>query len=102
LKRSIEILETYKKQAEIAETEFNNIVLETKISFLPSGEPLKLRLFIIDNTFVDIYLSVSGKYSYHWDRRLVGELIYRHDNLPHQRWSRVKTAPKHFHNGGEC
>jgi len=47
-------------------------------------------------------LSVSGRYSYHWDRRLTSDGdLYRHDNAPPQRWCGVATYPKHFHQGSE-
>lgn len=35
---------------------------------------------------------------------IVSEAIspdYRHDNAPHQHWSRVGTFPAHFHDGSE-
>lgn len=44
---------------------------------------------------------MSGKYSYHWEQRLVKGLIYRHDNAPHSKWREIKTFPKHFHDGKE-
>lgn len=65
----------------------------------PSGELWKLRIFFYDQTFLDIYLSASGKYSYHWDCRLKKNKIYRHDNAPHEQWKHVFTFPKHFHDG---
>jgi len=69
---------------------------------LPTGDPLKLRLNIADGSLLDVFLSVSGRYSYHWERRLTpkGDL-YRHDNAPHNRWRYVSTFPKHFHDGSE-
>ena len=66
-----------------------------------SGEPLKLRIEIIDGSIVDIFYSVTGKYSYHWERSLIDGSIYRHDNAPHQRWQSIKTFPKHVHHGSE-
>ncbi|MEW6087463.1 MAG: DUF6516 family protein [bacterium] len=63
---------------------------------------IKLRLYLYDNSFIDIYLSIkSNKYSYHWDRRLTVNKIFRHDNAPHQKWKHIETFPKHFHNGSE-
>jgi len=57
---------------------------------------------VVDGSLVDVYLSASGKYSYHWERRLTaaGDL-YRHDNAPHGKWRVVSTFPKHFHDGSE-
>ena len=80
---------------------FPNIVSEAHVLRLDSGEPLKLRLEIIDGSIVDIFYSVTGKYSYHWERTLIDGSIYRHDNAPHKRWQGIKTFPKHFHHGSE-
>lgn len=92
----------YKTLADIARREFGDVVVNTQMLTLPTGDPLKLRLDIVDGSLLDIYLSVSGRYSYHWERRLTdaGDL-YRHDNAPHQKWRHVTTFPKHFHNGSE-
>lgn len=92
----------YRTLADIARREFGDVVVNTQMLTLPTGDPLKLRLDIVDGSLLDIYLSVSGRYSYHWERRLTdaGDL-YRHDNAPHQKWRHVTTFPKHFHNGSE-
>ena len=96
------ILTTYKAMKAIALTEFGDIVVNARILYLPTGDPLKLRLHIIDGSLLDVFMSVSGRYSYHWERRLTahGDL-YRHDNAPHRRWRHVATFPCHFHNGSE-
>jgi len=80
---------------------FSDIVVDAKIMMRPSGEPLKLRIYLLDGSFLDVWLSISGKYSYHWERRHVDGKIYRHDNAPHSAWRRVKTFPRHFHEGEE-
>jgi len=77
--------------------EFGDILIESRILSLPSGVPLKIRLYLIDDTIVDIRVSASGKYSYHWEQRGIRDIVYRHDNAPHERWKCVKTFPKHFH-----
>ncbi|MBW1759705.1 MAG: hypothetical protein JRI88_05225 [Deltaproteobacteria bacterium] len=64
-----------------------------------AGRVRKLRLYLIDNTFVDIWYSFDGSYSYHWEQRGVRDIIYRHDNAPHQKWAYVSTFPKHCHDG---
>ena len=48
---------------------------------------------------IDIWysLKLSGRYSYHWERKFKDGTIYRHDNIPHKKWQDVKTFPKHFH-----
>lgn len=95
------ILKTYEKLLKIATLEFKDIVTEGKIFYLPSGEPLKLRLFLIDSTIIDIWLSVKENYSYHWERKPIKDEIYRYNNAPHEKWKYVKTFPRHFHNGKE-
>ena len=77
---------------------FKEVVLETRIIKLASGEPAKLRIEIVDGSFADIWLSASGKYSYHWDRLEIDGTLYRFDNAPHRAWEKVTTFPHHFHN----
>ena len=77
------------------------ISLDVQLRFTPSGAVERLRIFLLDESFVDVWLSMSGKYSYHWEQRHVRGLIHRHDNAPHSRWKEVKTFPKHFHDGSE-
>lgn len=96
-----EILNLYKKLLDIATTNFSTIVESGEIFYSQSNERWKLRLNICDGSFIDIYHSSKGKYSYHWDRRLLTGKIYRHDNAPHQKWSKLSTFPRHFHNGSE-
>ena len=91
------ILDIYRRLYKIALEEFDDIVVKGEIVKLPSGAPLKLRLYLLDNSFVDVWISKS-KYSYHWQR---SNLIFRHDNALHEKWKFIKTFPKHFHNGSE-
>jgi hypothetical protein len=56
---------------------------------------------LTDDTFIDVWLSASGKYSYHWEQRHVRGIIYRHDNAPHSKWKKIKIFPKHFHDRKE-
>lgn len=83
---------------EIAEVEFADIVAE---AFVPDAN--ELRIILTDGSFVDVWFSLklTGRYSYHWERRAVDGTIYRHDNAPHKRWLSVATFPKHFHNASE-
>lgn len=68
---------------------------------MPSGEPAKLRIELIDGSFADVWLSFSGKYSFHWDRLENDGTIYRFDNAPHKAWANIATFPHHFHNKNE-
>jgi len=83
---------------EIAEVEFADIVAE---AFVPDAN--ELRIILTDSSFVDVWFSLklTGRYSYHWERRAVDGTIYRHDNAPHKHWLSVATFPKHFHNASE-
>ncbi len=81
------------KLAYIAESEFADVVTGWDVI---EG---KLRLYIIDESFLDIWFSrqLEGRYAYHWERRHVDETIYRWDNAKHDVWKKVKTFPHHFH-----
>ena len=92
------MLRVYLFLESVAKT-YEEIVLDTNILKLPSGEPSKLRIELVDGSFADVWMSTSGKYSYHWDRIGIDGAIYRYDNAPHKAWAHVTTFPHHFHNG---
>lgn len=92
------ISKLYRQLKEIADKEFGEIVEDSEIILSYTGRARKLRLQLIDSTFIDIWYSPDGEYSFHWEQTDVRDEIYRHDNAPHQKWSRVKTFPKHCHN----
>jgi hypothetical protein len=81
-----------RKLANIAEIEFADVVIGWDIA---EG---KLRLYIADKSFLDIWFSrqIKGRYAYHWERRHVDGTIYRWDNAKHNVWKNVKTFPHHF------
>ena len=85
----------------IALTEFPHIVTKTEILCTRAGTPRKLRVHLIDTSFIDIWLSLSGDYSYHWERTTIDGTIFRHDNAPQSSWRHIATFPKHFHNGSQ-
>lgn len=96
------ILAIYRALRTIALSEFADVVVSAQIVSLPTGDPLKLRLDIVDGSLLDVFISVSGRYSYHWERRLTSKGdLYRHNNAPHDKWRYVATFPKHFHDGSE-
>lgn len=84
---------------EIALAEYGDIVERADSLLSPAGRIRKLRLYIFDGSFVDVWVSGRGDYSFHWERRHIDGLLYRHDNAPHIRWKSLPTFPKHFHNG---
>lgn len=79
--------------SDIAEIEFADVVMKCDIT---EG---KLRLYIIDESFLDVWFSrqLEGRYAYHWERRHVDITIYRWDNAKHEVWKNVKGFPHHFH-----
>lgn len=95
------ILTVYQKLLLIAKDEFDDIVERCRILFSGSGRARKLRIFLVDGTFVDIWYSLDGKYSYHWNNSGIRGYVYRHDNAPHKAWKGVKTFPKHCHGNDE-
>ncbi len=62
---SMDIFEAYKRQLELAKERFSHIVEDGKIIHTPGELPQKLRLKIIDDSVVDVFLSARGRYSYH-------------------------------------
>ena len=85
------------KLKRVVDIEYSDIVRDSDIFHD------KLRVFIIDDSIVDIWFSkkVPGRFSYHWERRHIDGKIYRHDNFPDPRWKGISTFPKHFHNGSQ-
>jgi hypothetical protein len=71
-------LAVYKELVFIAENEFADIVVVANIIFTPTHRAQKLRISLIDGSFIDIWLTLDGRYSYHWH----SFEIYRHDNAP--------------------
>jgi len=93
------ISELYKDLKKVADSEFGDIIRESEIVLSYTGRARKLRLKLVDSTFIDICYTLEGDYSFHWEQRNVRESIYRHDNAPHKKWAYVKTFPEHCHDG---
>ena len=91
----------YRNISDLSLTEYPDIVEDAQIHRTSSGASAKLRIHIVDGSYLDVWLSRSGKYSYHWERRHLQGQMYRHDNAPHPKWSHVKTFPKHYHKGSD-
>ena len=88
---------TFESLARIAEIEFSEIVSDS----VSMGE--KLRLFLVDASYIDIWVSQSLKdrFGFHWERRHLDGTIYRYDNFPDTEWKAVSSYPRHFHNGSQ-
>src|SRR3990172_12880084 len=93
------MLLTYQELERIARTEFSYIVKETRFIGGRSAQPNKLRVYFIDNSFLDVWLSDDNDYSYHWEQRAQRGLIHRWDNAPDH--PEIESFPHHFHNGKE-
>ena len=90
----------YERLAALALRDFPDMVTHYSIIGRRATAPLKLRLFVRDSTFVDIWLSPDlQRCAYHWEQRAVRGLLHRHDNAPDH--PEIATFPKHFHNGSE-
>lgn len=95
------ISEHYRQIKESVECKFSDILKSSELIQGTAGRIRKLRFYLIDNTFIDIWYSLDGSYSYHWEQRNIRDAIYRHDNAPHKKWRKVSTFPKHCHDGSQ-
>jgi hypothetical protein len=55
--------------------EFFDIVVDAQLRFTSSGAVERLRLFLKDKSFVDVWLSSSGNYPCHWEPRALREFL---------------------------
>ena len=80
----------------IAEIEFSDIVEST------DRIGTKLRILLLDDSFIDIWLSqkLEDRFGFHWELKKTG-LSYRYDNFPNTKWANVTTYPFHFHDGSQ-
>ncbi|MCX7720185.1 MAG: hypothetical protein N2Z64_02780 [Dictyoglomus thermophilum] len=60
------ISEVYLNLLDTVLKEYNSIVESGEVIYTQSQEPWKLRLYFYDGSFLDIFYSKSGKYSYHF------------------------------------
>lgn len=80
---------------------FSDVVDDVvRIEFVP-GLLVKVRVVMVDGSFLDIYWSPSGKFSLHYERRHIDGRVFRHDNAPHPKHKHIPTFPKHYHYGSE-
>lgn len=93
------MLLAYQTLEKIARTDFSDIVKDTALIGGRSAQPNKLRVYFIDGSFLDVWLSEGNDYSYHWEQRAVRGVIHRWDNAPDH--PEIGTFPHHFHDGKE-
>ena len=60
------IFSVYNSLIELVNKEFNDICEDAAIMFSTTGRAQKVRIYLIDNTIVDVWLSRDGRYSYHF------------------------------------
>jgi hypothetical protein len=97
------MLSTYQALARLALDEFGTqgLNIATHATFVGGtpASPNKLRLNLVDESFLDVWLSADGDYAYHWEQRRQRGRLYRWDNAPHH--PHVDTFPAHLHDGDE-
>jgi hypothetical protein len=93
------MLATYQALAHIALDEFKDVVVDSTLLGGTPSSPNKLRLLLVDSSFIDVWLTADGDYSYHWERRRQRGRMYRWDNAPHH--PNADTFPDHLHDGDE-
>lgn len=54
---------------ELVDIEFKDICADADIFLSPTGRAQKIRIYLIDETIVDVWLSLTGRYSYHWNNK---------------------------------
>jgi len=87
------------KLSSIAKDEFSDIVASTRFIGGKTSLPNKLRIYFFDDSFLDVWLSRDGDYSYHWEHRAQRGLLHRWDNAPDH--FELNTFPEHFHDGSD-
>lgn len=80
----------------IAEVEFADIVDSTE------KLATKMRIMLIEGSFVDVWLSrkLNARFGFHWEHKGSGR-SYRYDNFPDTKWKHIPTYPYHFHHGSQ-
>jgi hypothetical protein len=81
----------------IAEIQYHHIVKSSIIT------NFKLRLFLVDESFIDINLSMKDKdkFGFHWETLNPKNEIFRYDNFPDSNCRKFETFPNHFHCGSQ-
>jgi len=85
--------EVLERLRELAISLYPEIVIDTEIVY---G---KLRIYLIDESFIDVWISrrLPNRYAIHWERRHIDGTVYRWDNTPHKTHRHILTFPHHFH-----
>lgn len=92
------INESFDKIIKIAEREFGDVVISSKVF------SYKIRFNLIDGSFVDASIpsrKFARRFSLHWERSHLEGKFYRYDNFPNTKWKKIGTYPYHFHAGSQ-
>ena len=84
---------TFEEIASLCMTEFSHVVKSASV-FEPRTN--RIRLELVDGSFIDIHQTADGRYSYHWER---ADGFYRFNNAPH--FDHIESTPHHLHIGKE-
>jgi len=74
----------------IASDEYSDIVVDAEL------HADRVRLILIDGSWIEVRYPVEDKFSFHWQR---SNKIYRIDTAPHHK--DIRTFPRHIHFGSE-
>jgi len=74
----------------IAREDFSDIIVDREF------HADRVRLKLMDGSWIDVRYPVEDKFSFHWQR---GEKIFRIDTAPH--YKGISTFPRHIHFGSE-
>lgn len=89
----------YRQMVNVAIREYGDLVDGTSL------DDESCKVYFSDGSFLEVWLGLNkdpmDRFAFHWERRHMNGLVFRHDNAPHASWSGVSTFPKHFHNGSE-
>lgn len=83
----------------IATTEYATLVRSVEVVAWSRQKARLIRIRMIDGSYLDVRVTNSGDYSYHWEHRMTDGGIHRWDNAPHH--DHVSTHPHHLHDGNE-
>lgn len=82
----------YHEIEKLINDEYSRFIIHSYFIKDDYGRIKKMRFELINYAIVDVYISVKGKYSFHYNSE---KNSYRHDNSPHH--SEISTFPKHAH-----
>ncbi len=80
---------TLEEVSQVCMEKFPNLV---KQIYIQDARRNRIRLILVDDSFLDIHQNPNQRYSYHWQQ---GDISYRFNNAPH--YDQVETTPHHFH-----